>query len=78
MLLDMGFNHLACFVTKVLIRKLSLQAFFWSTTLLRDVQPLPVKGNTSVPKASEMTLLRQLLAHDILKKSGMTFSVSTK
>jgi hypothetical protein len=78
MLLDMGFNHLACFVTKVLIRKLSLQSFFWSTTLLRDVQPLPVKGNTSVPKASEMTLLRQLLAHDILKKSGMTFSVSTK
>ena len=58
--LDMGFNHLASFVTKVLIRKLSLQAFFWSTTLHRDVQPLPVK------------------AHDVLKKSGMTFSVSTK
>jgi hypothetical protein len=76
--LDMGFNHLAYFVTKVLIRKLFLKAFFWSTTLLRDVQPLPVKGNASAPKASEMTLLRQLLAHDVLKKSGMTFSVSTK
>jgi hypothetical protein len=71
----MDFNHLACFVTKFLIRKLSLQAFSWSTTLLRDVQPLPVKGNASAPKASEMTLLRQLLAHDVLKKSGMNFSV---
>ena len=71
--LDMGFNHLASFVTKVLIRKLSLQAFFWSTTLHKDVQPLPVKRNASAPKASEMTLLRQLLAHDVLKKSGMTF-----
>ena len=73
--LDMGFNHLASFVTKVLIRKLSLQAFFWSTTLHKDVQPLPIKGNASVPKASEMTLLRQLLAHDKLKKSWLTFSV---
>jgi hypothetical protein len=31
--------------------------------LHRDVQPLPVKGNASVPKASEMTLLRQLFQY---------------
>jgi hypothetical protein len=61
--LDMGFNHLASFVTKVLIRKLSLQAFFWSTTLHKDVQPLLIKDNASVPKASEMTLLRQLFQY---------------
>ena len=61
--LDMGFNHLASFVTKVLIRKLSLQAFFWSTTLHKDVQPLLIKDNASVPKASEMTLLRQLFKY---------------
>jgi hypothetical protein len=61
--LDMGFNRLASFVTKVLIRKLSLQAFFWSTTLHKDVQPLPVKGNASAPKTSEMTLLRQLFQY---------------
>jgi hypothetical protein len=42
------------------------------------VQPLPVKGNASAPKASEMPLLRQLLALDSLKKSWMIFSVSTK
>ncbi|MFT4815379.1 MAG: hypothetical protein ACI80L_000707 [Pseudohongiellaceae bacterium] len=76
--LDMDFNHLALTVTKVSTRKLSLQAFFWSMALHRDVQPLPVKGNASAPKTSKMTLLRQFLAHDVLKKSGMTFSVSTK
>ncbi|MFT4816835.1 MAG: hypothetical protein ACI9IQ_002338, partial [Cyclobacteriaceae bacterium] len=36
------------------------------------------KGNASESKASEMTLSRQLLAHDSLKKSWMTFSVSNK
>jgi hypothetical protein len=51
--LDMGFNHLASFVTKVLIRKLSLQAFFWSTTLHRDVQPLPVKGARCTEKVRD-------------------------
>jgi hypothetical protein len=49
----MGFNHLASFVTKVLIRKLSLQAFFWSTTLHRDVQPLPVKGARCTEKVRD-------------------------
>jgi len=76
--LDMGFYHLASTVTKVSTKKLPLQAFFWWTTLHRDVQPLPIKGNASAPKASEMTFLRQLLEHDVLKKSGMTFSVSTE
>jgi len=43
-----------------------------------DVQPLPVKGNASVLKANEMTLSRQLLAHDILKWSWMTIAGSGK
>jgi hypothetical protein len=60
MRLDKDFNHLASTVTKVLIRKLALRAFFWSTVWHRDV---------SGPKASEITFLRQLLAYDILKKS---------
>jgi hypothetical protein len=47
-----------------------------SCSLRQSYQPLPVKGNVIAPEASEMTFLRQLLAHDILKKSGMTFSVS--
>ncbi|MFT7470367.1 MAG: hypothetical protein ACI8XU_000255, partial [Kiritimatiellia bacterium] len=29
-------------------------------------------------KASEMTLSRQFLAHDMQRKSGMTFSASNK
>ena len=32
-----------------------------------DVQPLPVEGNASAPKASEITLSRQLSEHDILE-----------
>jgi hypothetical protein len=44
--------------------------FSVSTALHRDVQPLPVKGNASASKASEMTLSRQLLVHDILKSHG--------
>ena len=76
--LDIGINHLASCVAKILTKKLQFHAFFGSTVLHRDVQPLPVKGDVSVPKASKMTLLRQLFAHDILKKSWMTFSVSTK
>ena len=70
MQLDMDFNHLASTVAKVSTRKLPLQACFCSTKLRRDVQPLPVEGNASVLKASEMTLLRQLLAHEILKSHG--------
>jgi hypothetical protein len=69
MRLDKDFNHLASTVTKVLIRKLALRAFFWSTVWHREVQPWPVKVNASGPKASEITFLRQLLAYDILKKS---------
>jgi hypothetical protein len=38
--------------------------------LHKDVQPLPVKGNASVPEASKMTLFRQLLAHDSLESHG--------
>jgi len=76
--LDMGIIHLASYVANILTRKLQYHAFFCSTLLHRDVQPLPVKGNASVPKASEMTFLRQLLAHDILKKSWMTFLISIK
>ncbi|PCI73480.1 MAG: hypothetical protein COB20_16165 [SAR86 cluster bacterium] len=49
--LDMDFIHLASDVITDANRKLPLQAFFWSTKLHRDVQPLPIKGN-----ASEMTL----------------------
>jgi len=75
--LDVDSNHLALYVAKVPIVQLPHQAFFWEIKLHRDVQPLPVKGNASVPEASKMTLLRQLLAHDVLKKSWMTFSVST-
>jgi len=55
-----------------------LQSFFWSTNLRRDLQRLPFEGNTSAFKASKMTFLRQLLAHEILKKSWMTFSILTK
>ncbi|MBL4582279.1 MAG: hypothetical protein JKY29_10705 [Gammaproteobacteria bacterium] len=76
--LDIDINHLTSFAAKIPARKSQYHAFFWSTKLHRDVQPLPVKGNASAAKASEMTFLRQLLAHDNLKKSGMTFLVSTK
>ncbi len=38
-----------------------------STELHRDVQPLPAKANASVPIASKIKFLRQLLARDILK-----------
>jgi hypothetical protein len=73
---DMDFNHLPSTVTKRPTRKPPLQAFFWSTTLHTDVQPLPVKGNASLPKESTMAFLRQLLAPDVIKKSGMTFLLS--
>ena len=73
--LDMGFNHLASFVTKVLIRKLSLQAFFWSTTLHKDMQPLPVKGNASAPKASEMTFYAAFCARHTEKVMDDFFSI---
>jgi hypothetical protein len=72
--LDMNFNHLASYLAKTSTKKHQFHAF-WSTKLHRDVQPLPVEGNASALKASEMTLLRQLLAHDKLKKSWLTFSV---
>ncbi|PCI77049.1 MAG: hypothetical protein COB20_08935 [SAR86 cluster bacterium] len=75
MYLDMDFNYLASTVAESSPRKLLLQAFFWSTKLHRDVQPLLAKSNASAPKASEMTLSRPLFAHDTLKKSWMTFSV---
>jgi len=74
----MDSNHLASIVTKVPTRKQAHQAFFCSTTLYREVQPWLVKANASGPKASEMTLLRQLLARDILKKLWMIFSVSNR
>ena len=38
-----------------------------STELHRAVQPLPVKSNASVRISSKIKLLRQLLAHDIMK-----------
>ncbi|MFT4816403.1 MAG: hypothetical protein ACI80L_002543 [Pseudohongiellaceae bacterium] len=78
MYLNMDVSHLALYVAKIPARKLQYQAFFRSTGLHRDVQPLPVKGNASAPKASEMTLSRQFLAHDMQRKSGMTFSASNK
>ena len=40
----MDLSHLASYVTNVSTKKLLFQAFFWSATLHRDVQPLPVKG----------------------------------
>ena len=39
------------------------------------MQPWPVKGNASVLKASEMTLSRQLLAHDTKKVMDDFFSI---
>jgi len=78
MYLDIDFNHLVLYITEISTRKLYQHAFFWSTVLHMDVQPLPVQGNASASIARKITLLRQLLAHDILKKSGMTFSGSTK
>jgi hypothetical protein len=74
----MDFIHLALTAAKFSARKLPLQACFCSTKLHRDVQPLPVEGSASVLKVSKVTLLRQLLAHEILKKSWMTFSISTR
>ena len=65
----MDFNHLASTGAKFLTRKLPLQACFCSTKLHRDVQPLTVDGSASVLKVSKVTLLRQLLAHEILIKS---------
>ncbi len=44
MRLDANINYVASTVAKVLNRKLPLQAFFWETTLHRDVQLLPDKG----------------------------------
>jgi len=76
--LDIYFNHFASTVAKFSTSKLQLHAFFWSISAHREEQPLPGKGDVSAPKASEMTFLRQLLAHDILIKSGMTLSVSTR
>jgi hypothetical protein len=73
--LDMNFNHLASYLAETSTKKHQFHTFFWSTKLHRDVQPLPVEGNASALKASEMTLLRQLLAHDKLEKSWLTFPV---
>jgi hypothetical protein len=71
----MKFNYFASYLAKISTKKHQFHAFFWSTKLHRDGQPLPVEGNASALKASEMTLLRQLLAHDKLKKSWLIFSV---
>ena len=63
--LDMDINYFALCVAKVSRKKL-------------QVQPLPVKGNVSVPKVNDMTHCAKLLAHYSLKKSWMTFLDSTK
>jgi hypothetical protein len=62
----MNFNYLAATVAKTSIKLCSCMHFSGLLALHMDVQPLPVKGNASAPKASEMTLSRQLLAYDSL------------
>lgn len=65
--LDRAINHLASNVAKISTRKPQYHAFYWSTKLDRDVQPLPVKGNANASKASKMRLYARFLARDILK-----------